>query len=130
MSRNKLVMVIAFMAVAIFFFLFFAQNEPQDLNENNATPEVTEPSAQDESTASDEKIFTLDELKQYNGKDGKPAYVAVDGIVYDVSASDKWKNGDHNGFEAGNDLTDEIKNVSPHGVKMLDRVPVVGKLAE
>ena len=27
-------------------------------------------------------------------------------------------------------LTDEIKNVSPHGVKMLDRVPVVGKLAE
>lgn len=130
MSRNKLVMVIAFMAVAIFLISGCEQNEPQDLNENNATPEVTEPSAQDESTASDEKIFTLDELKQYNGKDGKPAYVAVDGIVYDVSASDKWKNGDHNGFEAGNDLTDEIKNVSPHGVKMLDRVPVVGKLAE
>jgi len=130
MSRNKLVMVIAFMAVTIFLISGCAQNEPQDLNENNATPEVTEPSAQDESTASDEKIFTLDELKQYNGKDGKPAYVAVDGIVYDVSASDKWKNGDHNGFEAGNDLTDEIKNVSPHGVKMLDRAPVVGKLAE
>lgn len=123
MSRNKLVMVIAFMAVAIFLISGCAQNEPQDLT----TPE---PSEQDESTASDEKIFTLDELKQYNGKDGKPAYVAVDGIVYDVSASDKWKNGDHNGFEAGNDLTDEIKNVSPHGVKMLDRVPVVGKLAE
>lgn len=130
MSRNKLVMVIAFMAVAIFLISGCVQNEPQDLNENNATTEVTEPSEQDESTASDEKIFTLDELKQYNGKDGKPAYVAVDGIVYDVSASDKWKNGDHNGFEAGNDLTDEIKNVSPHGVKMLDRVPVVGKLAE
>lgn len=123
MNRNKLVMVIAFMAVAIFLISGCAQNEPQDLT----TPE---PSEQDESTASDEKIFTLDELKQYNGKDGKPAYVAVDGIVYDVSASDKWKNGDHNGFEAGNDLTDEIKNVSPHGVKMLDRVPVVGKLAE
>lgn len=123
MSRNKLVMVIAFMAVAIFLISGCAQNEPQDLT----TPE---PSEQDESTASDEKIFTLDELKQYNGKDGKPAYVAVDGIVYDVSASDKWKNGDHNGFEAGNDLTDEIKNVSPHGVKMLGRVPVVGKLAE
>lgn len=123
MSRNKLVMVIAFMAVAIFLISGCAQNEPQDLT----TPE---PSEQDESTASDEKIFTLDELKQYNGKDGKPAYVAVDGIVYDVSASDKWENGDYNGFEAGNDLTDEIKNVSPHGVKMLDRVPVVGKLAE
>ena len=99
MSRNKLVMVIAFMAVAIFLISGCAQNEPQDLT----TPEVTEPSQQNEITASDEKIFTLDELKQYNGKDGKPAYVAVDGIVYDVSASDKWKNGDHNGFEAGND---------------------------
>ena len=126
MSRNKLVMVIAFMAVAIFLISGCAQNEPQDLT----TPEVTEPSEQNEITASDEKIFTLDELKQYNGKDGKPAYVAVDGIVYDVSEKNKKKNGDHNGFEAGNDLTDEIKNVSPHGVKMLDRVPVVGKLAE
>ena len=64
MSRNKLVMVIAFMAVAIFLISGCAQNEPQDLT----TPEVTEPSEQDESTASDEKIFTLDELKQYTEK--------------------------------------------------------------
>jgi Predicted heme/steroid binding protein len=33
------------------------------------------------------KQFTLEELKQYNGENGQPAYVAIDGIVYDVSMS-------------------------------------------
>ena len=56
------------------------------------------------------------------------AYVAVDGIIYDMTDSAAWKNGDHNGFEAGKDLTDAIKNQSPHGVGNLARVPVVGKL--
>jgi len=72
--------------------------------------------------------LTLTELAKYNGKDGQPAYVAVDGVIYDVSAYPKWKNGDHNGYSAGNDLTDIIKNKSPHGVAKLNGVPVVGKL--
>lgn len=75
-----------------------------------------------------EKEFTLDELKEYNGKDGKRAYVAVDGIVYDVTDSAPWKNGDHNGYEAGNDLTDEIKNKSPHGISKLENVVKIGVL--
>ncbi len=32
-----------------------------------------------------EKIFTLDELKNYDGKEGRKAYIAVDGVVYDVT---------------------------------------------
>jgi len=72
--------------------------------------------------------LTLAELAKYNGKDGQPAYVAVDGVIYDVSAYPKWKNGDHNGYSAGNDLTEIIKNKSPHGVAKLKGVPVVGKL--
>jgi predicted heme/steroid binding protein len=74
--------------------------------------------------------LTLDELKQFDGKNGNPAYVAVDGIIYDVSNVAKWKNGDHNGYTAGNDLTDIIKNKSPHGVKNLEGLPVVGKIVE
>ena len=72
--------------------------------------------------------LTLDQLKQFDGKHGNPAYVAVDGILYDVSNVGPWKNGDHNGYSAGNDLTDIIKNKSPHGVKNLEGLPIVGKL--
>lgn len=72
--------------------------------------------------------LTLDQLKQYNGKNGNPAYIAVDGILYDVSNVSQWKNGGHEGYSAGNDLTDAIKNSSPHGTSKLNGVPVVGKL--
>ena len=72
--------------------------------------------------------LTLDQLKQFDGKNGNPAYVAVDGILYDVSNVGPWKNGDHNGYSAGNDLTDIIKNKSPHGVKNLEGLPILGKL--
>ena len=74
--------------------------------------------------------LTLDELKKFDGKNGNPAYVAVDGIIYDVSNVAKWKNGDHNGYSAGNDLTDIIKNKSPHGVKNLEGLPIVGKIVD
>jgi len=74
--------------------------------------------------------LTLEELKQFDGKNGNPAYVAVDGVIYDVTDVAKWKNGDHNGYSAGNDLTDIIKNKSPHGVKNLEGLPVVGKIVD
>ena len=72
--------------------------------------------------------LTLEQLKQYDGKNGNPAYIAVDGILYDVTNVRQWSNGMHNGYSAGQDLTDAIKNVSPHGVSQLKGVPVVGKL--
>lgn len=75
-------------------------------------------------------ILTLEELAQYDGKDGNPAYVAVDGIIYDVTDSARWDEGEHNGFEAGNDLTEGINDASPHGISVLSRMPVVGKIAE
>lgn len=53
-------------------------------------------------------VFTLEELKKYNGKNGNPSYVAVNGKVYDVSKSPLWKSGEHNGLKAGNDLTKDI----------------------
>lgn len=72
--------------------------------------------------------LTLEQLKQYDGKNGNPAYIAVDGILYDVTNDRHWKNGSHEGYSAGKDLTDAIKNKSPHGVAMLEGIPIVGKL--
>lgn len=76
--------------------------------------------------------FTVEELKKYNGKDGMPVYVAVDGIVYDVTKSKYWKTGRHkNLHDAGNDLTYEIKNQAPKfhkKGKILEKFPRVGVL--
>ncbi len=78
----------------------------------------------------EEIVLTLEELAQYDGKDGRKAYVAVDGIIYDMTDSALWMQGMHNGFQAGRDLTEAIKKESPHGVSKLSNVPRVGKLAE
>lgn len=78
----------------------------------------------------EELVLTLEELSEYNGQNGMPAYVAIDGVIYDITNVKEWQGGEHNGFVAGNDLTDEIKNVSPHGISKLEGVPIVGKLAE
>ncbi|BCJ95831.1 hypothetical protein acsn021_34000 [Anaerocolumna cellulosilytica] len=75
-------------------------------------------------------VLTIEELAEYNGKDGNPAYIAVDGVIYDVTDSKKWENGEHNGFTAGEDLTDNIKDISPHGTSVLSKLPVVGEIAE
>ena len=71
--------------------------------------------------------FTLEDLKQYNGRDGNPAYVAYDGNVYDVSDSAMWDDGDHMGsHEAGEDLT-AAHDDAPHDVHIVD-FPQVGTL--
>ena len=87
-------------------------------------------SAAGDTSSSGELVLTVEELAQYNGKDGQPAYVAVDGVIYDVTDVPEWANGEHkNGLTAGHDLTEEIKNESPHGLAALDGLPIVGRLA-
>ncbi|MFW5986547.1 MAG: cytochrome b5 domain-containing protein [Halanaerobiales bacterium] len=70
-----------------------------------------------------EKTFTADELAKYYGKDGEKGYVAVNGIVYDIT--EIWKDGSHAGHEAGNDIT-EAAYEAPHGLKPLAKAPIVG----
>ncbi len=81
-------------------------------------------------TAPEGKVFTLAELAKYDGKNGNPAYIAVGGVVYDVTDVREWRNGGHKGFQAGQDLTDAFKNQSPHGASILKGLPVVGTLAK
>lgn len=74
-----------------------------------------------------EKIFTLDELKNYDGKEGRKAYIAVDSVVYDVTNVAAWQGGIHHGNNAGNDVSDRIVK-APHGKSTLEKLEVVGKL--
>jgi predicted heme/steroid binding protein len=75
-----------------------------------------------------ERRFKLEELKKYDGRDGRPAYISLKGKVYDVTESDLWADGEHQGLhDAGKDLTEEIAD-APHGEEMLKKVKLVGKL--
>ena len=75
-----------------------------------------------------EKTFTLAKLSQFDGQDGHKAYVAVEGVVYDVTGVGAWQAGKHHGNTAGHDLTDAIAQ-APHGKAVLGSLPIVGKLA-
>lgn len=74
------------------------------------------------------KDFTAQELATFDGREGRAAYVAYEGIVYDVSDSAMWSGGDHEGaHSAGADLTAEHDD-APHDVHVTD-FPQVGRLA-
>jgi predicted heme/steroid binding protein len=79
-----------------------------------------------------DRAFTVAELAQYDGTNGQPAYVAVDGVVYDVSASKYWTDGVHSncplGAVAGKDLSALINQAPPTMRSQLERMPVVGHL--
>ena len=72
--------------------------------------------------------LTLQELSRFDGKEGRPAYIAYRGNVYDVTDSFLWMGGRHQALhQAGEDLTDVLDD-APHGLDLLERVPWIGTL--
>lgn len=72
--------------------------------------------------------MTGEELAKYDGRDGRAAYVAVSGVIYDVSSSPLWQSGNHvDQHQAGQDLTEELKS-APHVRMVVERFPTVAKL--
>lgn len=77
---------------------------------------------------SDIKQFTKEELSQYDGSNGKPAYVAVNGIVYDVSLEATWGGGTHFSMYAGKDLSAQFNGCHGGKTEILINLPQMGLL--
>lgn len=70
--------------------------------------------------------FTRMELALYNGQNGKPAYVAVNNVVYDVTTV--FSQGKHFTHLAGQELTGAF--LRQHVPSALSGYPVVGRLID
>lgn len=76
----------------------------------------------------EQRVFTVEELSQYDGSNGKPAYVAVNDIVYDVSLEATWGGGTHFSLYAGKDLTAQFNGCHGGMLEVLKNLPKVGIL--
>jgi len=112
-SRVILVFVFGLIYLLFLYFQFFYQ--PQALSPVNNTVS---------SENLGQTIFTVSELSKYDGQNSHPAYVAVDGVVYDLSSV--FINGTHYGYSAGQDLTGAF--YSKHIKSQIAKYPVVGVL--
>ena len=84
-----------------------------------------------DSTLAEERTFTERELQQFDGTRGEPAYIAFEGVVYDVSASSLWRGGLHKDLHyAGTDLTRTLRK-APHTAEVFTHATVkrVGRLS-
>ncbi|UOE57652.1 cytochrome b5 domain-containing protein [Cytobacillus oceanisediminis] len=83
-----------------------------------AYPELTLPN----------QTFTIQELSNYDGKNGRPAYVAVGGVVYDVTNNRAWAAATHFGLVSGKDYTQEFASCHAGQKSILATLPVIGRL--
>ena len=133
---NKKTLTILLLALTMILVLTACGNDEGVENgvegpENGVeAPENGEDAEEEEAAHQDLPIMTMEELAQNDGRDGANAYVLVEGIVYDVTDSPRWRNGNHNGNQAGQDLTEEILGSSPHGRGVLDRFEAIARIEE
>jgi len=108
----KITIFTIMVASALYVVLFIGPR----LNRNKAMP------------LSDSKDLTASQLANFDGNDGRPAYVAFNGRIYNVSESKMWKGGRHlKRHQAGTDLTKMISQ-APHDEEKILAMPEVGQL--
>lgn len=73
-------------------------------------------------------VITPDQLAQNDGRNGTPAYVAVNGTVYNMTDVPSWAAATHFGMMAGQDLTEEFLACHANQSIILSRMQEVGRL--
>ena len=129
---TKIFLVLFYVSFVSFFFYIDKVYQPATgvsaaKTDNPSAVQSALPAVSDNSNpaaAPNEKVFSVAELAKYDGQNGQPAYAAVDGVVYDLSAI--FRGGMHHGFTAGQDLTAAF--YSRHDKSQLTGFPIVGVL--
>jgi predicted heme/steroid binding protein len=99
------------------------QTSGSSADNQSAVPDTSaDSSAGSSATSTSEKTFTKSELAQHNGENGNPAYVAVDGKVYDLTFV--FIQGKHFSHYAGQELTASF--YSYHIKNQISKYPIVG----
>lgn len=75
-----------------------------------------------------QRVFTVNELAKYNGKNGAKSYVSVGGIVYDVTDVPKWNGGNHYGVAAGKVLDKEFAQCHDNKLSIMEYATAIGVL--
>jgi arsenite oxidase small subunit len=76
------------------------------------------------------KVFTLDELRKFDGKDGKPLYLIFKGKVYNLSESKLWINGKHMNMHVFDEKLEETIKQAPHAEEVLSRFQIIGEVEQ
>ena len=71
--------------------------------------------------------YTKAQLALRNGQDKPQIWIALNGLIYEVSSSRLWRDGKHYEHWAGQDLTDELAD-APHNENVFDKFDPIGKL--
>lgn len=129
-AGTKTILILFYLVFSAFFIVVdryytpaYNAVAPAQAVQDSITP-VSSSTTATNSPAPQVKTFSAAELAQYNGQNGQPSYVAVDGAVYDLTRV--FRGGWHATHFAGKDLTGEF--YSQHAKNILSRYPVVGKL--
>lgn len=73
-----------------------------------------------------QRVFTTDELRAFDGHNGAAEYIAVNGLVYDITEVQLLRGGKHHGVTAGKDVSD----IFVHNKNILNRLRTVGTLEQ
>jgi len=72
---------------------------------------------------------TRSNINDFDGENGRKAYVIYNSRVYDLTGNDKWEEGAHFGkHRAGTDMSGEMEG-APHGEEVLENFPAVAELS-
>ena len=73
------------------------------------------------------KEYTLHQLALRNGRDREEVWIAVEGLIYDVTESRLWREGQHYEHWAGQEMDEELEE-APHTRRVLEKFKVVGSV--